>query len=119
MGDYLPKKKPGQSVSDVTASVAVTGGNLIEVTGDRTVGPAAANSVKWIGFAGHDAAVGESVTFHRGGIQKPIASGAIGAGVPVYPAAGGKVSATAGTGQRVGVSLSAAADGAAVLVACD
>lgn len=118
MSDYLPKFKPGQAVTFV-ASTAVVGGRVVEVTGNRTVGHAGVNSAKVVGYAGHDAAVGERVTIHRGGVQHPIASGAIAAGVPVFPAADGKVTATAGTGPRLGVSLAAAADAAPVDVASD
>lgn len=118
MGDYLPKFKPGQTVTFIAAT-AVIGGRVVEVTGDRTVGHAGVNSLKVVGYAGHDAAAGERVTVHRGGVQRPIASGAIGAGVPVFPAANGLVTATAGTGPRLGVSLAAAADAASVDVATD
>ena len=46
MADYLPLFKPGQTVT-FTASAEVLGGQAVEVTGDRSVGPAAALSGQW------------------------------------------------------------------------
>lgn len=111
MADYLPKFKPGQGVT-FTASAAVTGGRLVEVTGNRTVGPAAADSAKVVGVAGFDAAIGESVTVYAGGVQRPTASGAIAVGAKVMAAAAGKI-ATIGAGANpLGIALvAAAADG--------
>ena len=51
MADYLPKFKPGQSVT-FTASAEVIGGRLVVITGDRTVGPAGADSSAVVGVAG-------------------------------------------------------------------
>lgn len=108
MSDYLPKFKPGQAVT-YTASAAVTGGQIVEVTGDRTVGPAGASSVKFVGVAAHDAAVGGSVTVFSGGIQRPVASASVTAGALVACAADGKVvTAAAAAGTTVGVAVSSA-----------
>lgn len=108
MADYLPLFNPGTAVT-FTASADVTGGRLVEITGDRTVAHAAAASTKVAGVAGFDAAEGELVTVYSGGVQRPIAAGAIAAGDRVAAAADGKV-ATAETG-TFGVALAAAADG--------
>lgn len=98
------------------ASAAVTGGQLVEVTGAGTVGPAAAGSTKFLGTAAFDAAVGEDVTVHIGGVQRLIASGAVAAGDMVAASSAGKVATAAApaVGAQVGVAINAAADGAVV-----
>lgn len=106
MVDYLPKFKPGQSVT-YKASAAITGGQLVEVTGNRTVGPAAADSAKVVGVAGFDAAIGDDVTVFWGGVQRLTALGAIAAGATVTAAAAGK--ATTGGTNKIGTALEAAA----------
>lgn len=112
MADYLPKHKPGQAVT-YTASAAVTGGRLVEVTGNRTVGPAGADSAKVVGVAGFDAAAGETVTVYRGGVQRLTAAAAITAGATVTAAAAGK--ATTGGTNKIGIALEAAAAADAVI----
>lgn len=110
MSDYLPKFKPGEAVR-YDASADVVGGQVVEVTGSRTVGPAGASSTKWVGVAGHDAKQGQPVTVFAGGVQRPIASGAVAAGDLVACAASGTVvTAEAGAGTTVGVAISTAAD---------
>lgn len=106
MADYLPKFKPGQSVT-FKASTAITGGRLVEVTGNRTVGTAGVDSAKTIGVAGFDAAIGEDVTVFIGGVQRLTAAGVIAAGAPVTAAAAGK--ATTGGTNKIGIALEAAA----------
>lgn len=108
MADYLPQFSPGDAVT-FTASADVTGGRLVEITGDRTVAHAAAGSTKVAGVAGFNAAEGELVTVYSGAVQRPIAAGAIAAGDRVAAAADGKV-ATAESG-TIGLALAAAADG--------
>lgn len=116
MSDYLPKFKPGQAVT-YTASANVTGGQVVEVTGDRTVGPAGAGSVKFVGVAAHDAKTGAPVTVFSGGVQRPLASGAVDAGDNVVCAAGGKVvTANVAAGTSVGIAVSTAADGKPVSI---
>jgi hypothetical protein len=114
MADYVPLYKPGQAITSTVATSAVVGGRLVEVNGVSTVGPAGAASTKVVGVAAFDAAVGDKVTIHAGGVQRLTASAAITAGDNLAAAAAGKVAAIgAGTfGQLVGVALtSAAADG--------
>lgn len=106
MGDYLPKFKPGQSVT-YKASAAITGGQLVEVSGNRTVAPAGADSAKVVGVAGFDAAIGDDVTVFDGGVQRLTASAPIAAGATVTAAAAGK--ATTGGTNKVGIALEAAA----------
>lgn len=112
MAQSVPVFDSGLSITR-QASAAVTGGQLVEVTGNGTVGPAAATSTKWLGTAAFDAASGEQVTVHKGGVQRCNASGAIAAGDLVAAAADGAVatSATPAVGQLVGVAISDAADG--------
>lgn len=116
MGDFTPIHKPGQAIT-LTASAAVTGGQLLEVTGDLTVGPAAANSQKVVGQAGHDATAGQRVTVHAPGatVTEAEASAAIAAGALVKAAATGTVATFVGTDPepaRIGLALAAAAVGA-------
>lgn len=116
MGQYLPLFRPGQTVTfDVTT--AVTGGQPVEVgSADRSVAPAAAGSNKYVGIAGHDAAVGDKVTVEVGKpVHELVASGAIARGAKLETAGAGKVR-TLTTGTNIGLALTAAADGAAVQV---
>lgn len=108
MADHLPKFKPGQAVT-FTATTAITGGQVVEVTGNRTVGvPAAAASVKTVGTAGHDAAIGDTVVVHLPGIVDTATSAAaITAGAEVENATAGKIQ-TRTTGRSLGITLNAA-----------
>lgn len=110
MADYLPKFKPGQAVT-FTASADVTGGRLVAVTGNRTVGPAGADSAAVVGIAGFDAKSGERVTvFTRaGGVHRMVANGAIAAGAKVSSAAAGKIQTVGATTNPIGLALEAAA----------
>lgn len=110
MVDYLPKFKPGQAVT-FTASADVTGGRLVEVTGNRTVGPAGADSADVVGVAGFDAKTGDAVTVYTraGGVHPLTASGAIVAGAKVSSAADGKIQTVGTTENPVGLALEAAA----------
>lgn len=108
MGDHLLKFKPGHAVS-FTATTAITGGQVVEITGNRSVGvPTGAASLKAIGTAGHDAAVGDQVVVHiPGPVDTMTAAAAIAAGANVEAATAGKVQ-TATTGRALGLALSAA-----------
>lgn len=82
----------GAIQNQVKASAAVTKGQLIEVTGNWTVGPAADNSAKVCGIAGNTAAIGEKVVIDTEGFVKLDASNAvITAGDKVVSAGAGKV----------------------------
>ncbi|MDE9364579.1 DUF2190 family protein [Luteipulveratus sp. YIM 133132] len=117
MADYLPLFKPG---TDLTMAVTadVVGGQVVELTGVESVGPAGAASTKWFGVAGYDAKAGSRVVVYKGGTQRPVASGAVAVGDLVTTAAGGKVvtAATPSVGAFVGVAVSAATDGQTVLI---
>ena len=110
MAAYLPKFKPGESVT-FTASADVVGGRLVAVSGNRTVGPAGADSAAVVGVAGFDAKAGERVTvFTRaGGVHRLTASAAIAAGVKVSSAAAGKIQTVGATTTPSGLALEAAA----------
>lgn len=116
--EYVPVFIQGDEVT-CTASAAITGGQLVELTGPYAVAPAAATSESWFGVAGFDAAAGDDVTIYRQQVQRPIASGAVTAGDAVIAAADGKVatSATPTVLTHVGTALSTAADGETVEVA--
>jgi|GEM_PF-2929043 len=94
MASHIHLFTPGASVT-FTAAVDVAGGQLVAVTGDRAVSPAAAKTPAWVGTAGFDAKAGEKVTVLPGGVQRIQASGAIAAGALVVAAAAGKVAALA------------------------
>ncbi|OYO16629.1 DUF2190 domain-containing protein [Enemella dayhoffiae] len=113
MGDYLPRFKPGEAVS-FNATTALTGGQLVELTGPRSVGVAAAASTKVVGVAAFDCKVGDRVLVHSGGVQRPVASAAIAAGDQVQAAANGQ--AATGTTAPIGLALTAATAGARVEV---
>jgi hypothetical protein len=117
MAEYLPVNKPGQALVS-TASAAIVGGVLVAVSGDGTVAPAGAATQAWVGVAAFDAASGDRVTVHAGGVQELTASGAITAGAAVVSGAAGTVasSATPAAATQVGVALTTAADGAKVRV---
>lgn len=115
MTDYVPLFE-GYSRT-FTADADVTGGQLVEVTGDRAVSAAGAGSTKTVGVAAFDAKAGDPVTVEGGGVQRLMAAGAIAAGDRVAAAAGGKV-ATA-TENTIGLALTAAADGAQAQIRLD
>lgn len=126
MSDYSPLHRPGAAVTS-TASATITGGQLLAVSGDGTVGPAGANSATWVGVAAQDAASGAKVGYFAGGVQRIINSGGVTAGDILVPAAAGVVATLAAvttptaadvtnTRAIVGIALTTAAAGALVEV---
>jgi len=113
MPEYLPTFKPGQAFT-LKASAAITGGQVVEVTGSGTVGPAGAASTKVVGVAAFDAATNDNVTIYAGGVQHGTASGAVTAGDVVQAAASGQIAS--GTTAPIGVALNTATNGADVRV---
>lgn len=114
MADYTPVFASGVAPITLQASATVTGGRLVEVTGNGTVGPAGAASTKVVGTAAWDAASGVKVDVWPlpGVVHEVTASGAIAAGDGLIAGAAGVVS-TIGAGtfqQLVGVAVAAAAD---------
>ena len=117
MPDYIENFDEGTDVT-LTAATAVVGGQLVGVTADNAVAPTSGASAAWVGIASTDAAAGARVNVVSGGVQSPVASGAIAAGDPVMPAAAGQVATLTGTNyaQQVGLALTGAASGAKVRV---
>lgn len=126
MAEYVPLFKPGQAITR-QASAAITGGQLVGVSGSGTVAPTTANQAAWVGVAAVDAANGDQVTVYAGGVQRIVAAGAVTAGDVLVPSAtAGRVSTLAAvsatptaadvtnTRAIVGTALTSAADGALV-----
>lgn len=93
------------------ASATITGGQLLEVTGSGTVGPAGAASTKVVGVAGFDCSSGDQVTIYTGGVHKLVAgTGGVTAGDIVAAGAAGTVVAIgAGAfGTKIGIALTTA-----------
>lgn len=114
MADYTPVFTNGTAPWTLQASATVTGGRLVEVTGNGTVGPAGAASVKVLGVAAADTASGFKVDVWplAGLTHRVLGTGAINAGDNLAAGAAGVVAAIgAGTfGQLVGVADRAGAD---------
>lgn len=110
MADHTPLFKPGQEVT-LTASAAITGSQVVVVSGDETVAPAAGASAAAVGVAKYDAASGAKVGVVFGGVHELAASGAIAAGDPVTSAAAGAVASFTGSTYStiIGKALKAAA----------
>jgi len=115
--DLVASNSAGSHQGPVTrfAETAFSAPHLVAgkgTTAGKQVAPCAATGVLPIGFAEDEAAVGEAVAVETGYGRTVlgVASAAIAADVPVYTAAGGKLSSTGGTGKYlVGRSLTAAA----------
>lgn len=115
MTDYVPIHSPGHQIT-LTASAAITGGQVLIATGNNTVGPAGAAATAVVGVAAHDAANGAKLTVLTGvgQVHHTEAAAAVTAGDLLATGAAGTVAPIgAGTfGQAVGVALSGAALGA-------
>lgn len=126
MGAYEPKFLYGDTITG-TASATTTGGQVLCVTGNGTVGPAGtATAAKVVGVAAQDAAANARFTyFPRGKVHVSTASGGITAGDQVVAGAAGTVAAEAAAAANaagdinnareiIGVALTTAADTASV-----
>lgn len=110
MADYAPKYLYADQVT-ATASATISGGQVLTVTGNGTVGPAGADSAAVIGVAAMDAASGARLSyFPRGKVHITTTAGAVTAGATVRAAANGTVDDT-GT-NVIGIFLTTAASGA-------
>jgi len=119
MAEAVPHYQSDNPLTFTVATAAVTGGQLVEINGNMTVGPAGADSTKCVGVAAHDAAVGAQVTVYRAGVFDLLASGAIAAGAKVVCAAAGAAK-TIGAGtidEVVGTALEAISNAATGRVA--
>ena len=109
MAEYLPIYKPGQAIT-LKASAGITGGQLVEVTGSGTVGPAGAASTKVVGVAAFDASTNDNVTVYAGGVQHAAAAaGGVTAGDVVQAGAAGTIAS--GSTAPIGVALTTATAG--------
>jgi hypothetical protein len=118
MADYQPLHNPGKAFTRTTSG-AVTGGQLLVVSGSGTVAVAGAAAAAWLGVAGFDAPSGGLVTVFCEGVQRLIASGSITAGALVESAASGAVAThTNGTNDYlvVGIALNTVTNGQTVEV---
>lgn len=110
--EHVPHIGDGGPRATYTASAAITAGQLVEITGNMTVGPAGAASTKVVGVAARDTASGAQVMVYGDDVHDLLAAGAIAAGAQVIAGAAGTV-ATVGAGtafQVIGVALEAIAD---------
>ncbi|WP_439592386.1 DUF2190 family protein [Microbacterium sp.] len=118
MAEYVPLYAPGKAIT-LVASAAITGGQLVGLSGVGTVAPTSAAAHSWIGVAGHDAATGEAVTVHKSGVQRLTTSAGVTAGQTLEAASTGRVAPhTNGTNDVnvVGLALTTASSGALVEV---
>lgn len=107
-GGYIPRYAAGAPPITLKCSAAVVAGQVVEVTGDGTVGPAGAASRKAIGVAGQSgSAVNDLITVYLfGDVHVLVASGTIAAGDQVGTAAAGAVvTVAAGTTSDIERSL--------------
>lgn len=120
-GGITPLFQSGDPEPTMTTTVAVVAGRLVEVSGARSIRPAAAASRAIMGVAKQTgSAVGDKVSVITGGVVMIVAQGAVAAGDQVGPGAAGdgRVStvaagATADVARSiVGLALAAAADAA-------
>jgi hypothetical protein len=121
MADYSPVYATGSLPLTLTASAAITGGQLVENTTASAVGPAGAGSVKVVGVSAHDAASGARVTVWplANTVHEITSTGTIALGDGIASGAAG-VAATivvgtgAAAGSLIGTALTAATGGAKV-----
>ncbi|AKF14365.1 scaffolding protein [Mycobacterium phage Phayonce] len=113
MAEYAPHYFPADRLP-LTTSAATTAGQVVRVSGNKTVAPVSAAASGCLGVAAHDAASGAPVVVYTEGVHQVAASGAIAAGSDVVGATGGGVAAfddeTHTADQIVGTALAAAAD---------
>lgn len=103
--------KPGEVIT-CTAGGTISGGNLVQLTGNRTVTVCDATHHP-LGVALHDAASGDAVSVATEGVWPVKASGAVAAGDIVVAAAAGAAIADNTTPDAafvVGIALEAIAD---------
>lgn len=121
--DLIPFKEDGARIT-CTASAAVTGKQLVKISGDRnadgtyTVAPCGAGE-KAFGVAAWDADIGGKVTvvsITSGHIVPIKTGGALTAGVSVKSGALGVVVAATAADKAYGIALSGAASGADAVI---
>jgi len=112
MAEYLPLHDEGPITR--SASAAITGGQLLYVSGSGTVAPTTVATPAWVGVAGFDANPNDNVTVWSDDVQRCIAgAGGVTAGSLVEASAAGTVVNQAATGalpgNAVGLALTTAA----------
>lgn len=116
MADYTPFYSCGVVPYTATTSAAVTGGRVLEVSGNGTVAHAGAASVVAVGVAAHDAASGAKVAVWPlvGCVHELSAPAGITAAAGIVTAAAGEVAtAVVGTAAAAGTLIGIAATTAA------
>jgi hypothetical protein len=118
MADYTPVYTGGAEPFTMTASAAITGGNVVVWSGASTVAPSGGVSTVVAGVAAHDAASGARVAIWPidGVIHELTSSGAITAGGGIESGASGVVQAAAtsiaassAAGSLIGAAVTTAA----------
>lgn len=115
--EQVHKFPPKTEAITMTAGADITAGQVLIVSGARTVSPSTAASAAAIGTAATNASNGDRVAVLVGGVQRIVAAGAINAGAHVISAASGRV-ATIGAGtfdQDLGIALTAATNAGDVI----
>lgn len=108
MPEYVPVYSEGDEFP-LTASAAITGGQVLVVSGVRTCAPSSAASIAVVGVAAFDAAIGDTVTVLTESVHRLVATGTVTAGEIVTAAAAGTVATGPGTvGQGIGLALTTA-----------
>lgn len=103
MAQYVPAWYEGDTIT-LTTSADVIGGQLVSISGDKTVAPSAAAATSWLGVAAFDAPLGTPVTIYLEGVQRLNGTGLL-PGALVQAGAAGTI-ATGGTGDTlVGIVL--------------
>lgn len=118
MADYTPVFTGDSLPFTTTASAAITGGQLVIVTGTGTVGPATAGSGLVVGVAAFDAANGQQVSVWPlpGVVHETVTPTGCTAGNALATAAAGTVdpgtlATLAAAGTLIGVALTTATAG--------
>lgn len=115
--DYNPVNDMGKLPFTMTASTALTAGQVVESTGVNTVGPAGAASVKVVGVVAQDASgSGVIVTVYpRDMVHETVTgTGGVTAGQQVQAGAAGTIVTLGGSpvaGQDIGVAINSATVG--------
>jgi hypothetical protein len=116
VADYTPVYTGGAVPFTATTSAIVTGGRVLEVSGNGTVAHAGAGSLVSVGVAAHDAASGAKVTVWplSNCVHELSAPGAITAAAGIITAAAGEVATAAvataaAAGTLIGIAATTAA----------
>lgn len=103
-GGIVEYVKPAQTQT-LTAGGTITGGQIVELSANRTVIATSGTSRKVAGVALHDAVVGEAVTVATLGVWPIKATGAIAFGDQLISAAAGTVSTLADAATAVAADI--------------